>query len=58
MGFVACFRTGLYNFDVVELILPSFCAGFLCLPSDPFAFEQVKEALSERIIMAVPAPAH
>ena len=46
------------HLDVVEHILPSLSAGFVCLPADPFALDQVKEALGDRIIMTVPASAH
>ena len=46
------------HLDVIEHILASLGAGFVCSPSDPFALEQVKEALGDRIFMAVSAPAH
>ena len=35
-----------------------FFAGFVFLPADAFAFEQVEEALDDRIIPTVPAAAH
>ena len=46
------------HFDVVEDVLSGLLAGFICSTPDAFPFEQVEEALSDRIVMAIPAPAH
>lgn len=46
------------HLDVIEHILTGFYAGSVCPASDPFALEQVEEALRDRVVMAVAAPAH
>ena len=33
-------------------------AGFVCQTTDAFAFEPVEEAIGNRIVMAISAPAH
>ena len=44
--------------DVVEHVLPCFVSCDVCSPSDPFVLEQVQEALCDRLVMAIPTPAH
>ena len=46
------------HFDVVEHISPCLVTGSISASSDPFAFEQVEEALSDCIVMAITTPAH
>ena len=46
------------HLDVVEHILPGFGPGLVGPAPDPFALEQVEEALGNGIVVAVPAPAH
>jgi hypothetical protein len=37
------------HFDVVEDVLSGLLAGFICSTPDAFPFEQVEEALNDRI---------
>jgi len=46
------------HLDVVEHILPSFFACSVGPSSDPLTLQQVKGALSVRVIIAVPTAAH
>ena len=43
---------------VIEHILPGFLACSICSPPDPFAFEQVEEALGDGIVVTVSSAAH
>ena len=45
------------HFDVVEDVLSSLLACFVGSAADKFPFEQVKEAFSDCVVMAIPAPA-
>ena len=41
------------HFDVVEHILPCFCAGFIEPSAYPLPFEQVEEALGNGIVIGL-----
>jgi len=41
-------------FYVIEHVLAGCLAGFVSFLSDPFSFEQMEEALRDRIIVTVP----
>jgi len=45
-------------FDVMEQVPTGFLAGFVSFSPDPLSFEQMEEALRDRIVVAVPTPAH
>jgi hypothetical protein len=44
--------------DVVEHVAARFFAGFVFLAPDPFAFEQVEEALDDGIVPTAATAAH
>lgn len=44
--------------DVIEDILPCLFPSAVGLASDPFAFQELEEALGHGVIVAVPAPGH
>ena len=46
------------HLDVIEHVLPRFFAGPICSPSDPFPLEEVEEAFSHRVVVAVSSAAH
>lgn len=46
------------HLDVIEHLLPGFFAGSIVSPPDPFALEQVEEALGDSIVVTVSATAH
>ena len=46
------------HLDVVEYILPRVVSGFVNSAPDTFALQEVEEALSNRVVMAVPSAAH
>lgn len=43
---------------VVEHVLPFGVAREICLPPYPFPFQELREALSDSIVMAITTPAH
>jgi len=45
-------------FDVIEHVLAGFLTGFVSFSSDPLSFEQMEEALRDRVVITVPTPAH
>ena len=46
------------EFDVVEYVLPSIISGFVCPSPNALTFQQVEEALGNRIVMAIPTTTH
>ncbi len=46
------------HLDVVEDVLSGLFTGFVKPSSDPFMLEQVEEALGDRIVVTISAPAH
>ena len=46
------------HLDVVEYILPCVVSGFVNSAPNTFALQEVEEALSNRVVMAVPSAAH
>ena len=46
------------HLDVAEHILPCFISGPVGFAPDTFALEQVEEALSDSVVMAVSPAAH
>jgi hypothetical protein len=43
--------------EVVKHVPRSFLAGFVCLASGAFAFQQLQEAFSHRVVPTLPATA-
>ena len=46
------------HLDVIEHVRSSVFSGLVCSAPNALAFQQVEEALGDRIVMAVPATAH
>ena len=46
------------HLDVVEHVLPGVGPGFLGPTPYPFALEHIEEALRDRVVVTVAAPAH
>ncbi len=46
------------RFDAIEYILPGLGPGFIGAAPYPFTLEQVEEALRDRVVVTVAAPAH
>ena len=46
------------HLDVIEQVLPGFFAGPIGSPSNPFPLEQVEEAFTNRVVVAVSSAAH